>query len=311
MIGFVMTTDSALPARFLGGPGFVLLAAMLWGTTGTAQAFAPAGFDSTVIGALRLALGGSALLVLALVRGNLGSLRGWPFRPTLLAALFTAAYQICFFAAVAKTGVAVGTIVGIGSSPIAAGILGFLFRGERPGRLWMIATLLAVLGCALLSLSGGSVAVDPLGIALAIGAGTAYAAYTLVIKGLLDGRSPDAVIAVVFCLGALLLAPLLFGRELGWLFEPRGIAVILHLGLVTAGIAYWLFARGLQLVPVSTAVTLSLAEPLTAGLLGVVVLGEVLTPLAFTGIGLIFAGLLLLTVGGRALPRRASATPVT
>lgn len=307
-----MNSDSAAPERFLGGPGFVLLAAMLWGTTGTAQAFAPAGFDSTTIGALRLALGGSALLALAVARGNLGSLRGWPLWPTFLAALFTAAYQVCFFAAVAKTGVAVGTIVGIGSSPVAAGIFGFLFRGERPGRLWIAATLLALIGCALLSLSGGSVAVDPLGIALAIGAGTAYAAYTLVIKGLLDGRSPDAVIAIVFCLGALLLAPLLLlGRDFGWLFEPRGVAVILHLGLVTAGLAYWLFARGLQLVPVSTAVTLSLAEPLTAGFLGVVVLGEVLTPLALTGIGLIFAGLLLLTVCGRALPRRASATPVT
>lgn len=305
-----MTTDSFSPGKYLGGPGFVLLAAMLWGTTGTAQAFAPAGFDSTVIGALRLALGGSALLALAVVRGNLVSLRGWPLGPTFLAALFTAAYQVCFFAAVAKTGVAVGTIVGIGSSPIAAGILGFLFRGERPGRLWMVATLLAVVGCGLLSLSGGSVAVDPLGIALAIGAGAAYAAYTLVIKGLLDGRAPDAVIAIIFCLGALLLSPLLWGREFGWLLEPRGVAVILHLGLVTAGLAYWLFARGLQLIPVSSAVTLSLAEPLTAGLLGVVVLGEVLTPMAFSGIGLIFAGLLLLTLGGRALPRRAAATPV-
>ena len=308
-----MQPDAASPSKsapLVSGTGFVLLAAMLWGTTGTAQAFAPAGFDSTVIGGLRLTLGGLALLGLAQVRGHLGSLRGWPLWPTFCAALFTAAYQLCFFAAVAKTGVAVGTIVGIGSSPIAAGILGFLFRGERPGRLWSCATLLAIGGCALLSLSGGAVAVDPLGIALAIGAGCAYAAYTLVLKGLLAGRSPDAVIAVVFCLGALLLAPLLLGREFAWLAEPRGVAVILHLGLVTAGLAYWLFARGLQSIPVSTAVTLSLAEPLTAGLLGVVVLGEILTPPAFAGIALIFAGLLLLTLGGRRLRRRPAVTPV-
>ncbi len=302
-------SSSATP--LLAGPGLVLLAAMLWGTTGTAQAFAPAGFDSTVIGALRLALGGGALLLLALARGQLGSLRGWPLWPTLGAALFTACYQLCFFAAVAKTGVAVGTIVGIGSSPIAAGVLAFLLRGERPGRLWMLATALAVVGCSLLSLSGAKVAVDPLGVALAVGAGAAYAAYTLVIKGLLDGRSPDAVIAIVFCLGALLLAPLMLGRDFAWLAQPRGVAVILHLGLVTAGLAYWLFARGLVAVPVSTAVTLSLAEPLTAGLLGVVVLGEVLTPKAFVGIGLIFAGLLLLTLGGRALPRRTRVKPLS
>jgi len=67
----------------------------------------------------------------------------------------------------------------------------------------------------------------------------------------------------------------------------------------------------LQLIPVSTAVTLSLAEPLTAGLLGVVVLGEVLTLPAFAGIALIFAGLLLLTLGGLRLPRRAAVTPIS
>ena len=36
------------------GVWFVLMAAILWGTTGTTQAFAPAGFDPMVIGTLRL-----------------------------------------------------------------------------------------------------------------------------------------------------------------------------------------------------------------------------------------------------------------
>lgn len=300
-----MQTDSASPIKPSGGAGFVLMAAVLWGTTGTAQAFAPAGFDSTVIGALRLVIGGLALLLLALSRGGLGRLRDWPLLPTACAAGFTAAYQVCFFAAVAKTGVAVGTIVGIGSSPVAAGVLGLLFRGERPGRRWLAATALAVLGCVLLMASGGSVSVDPLGIALAIGAGSSYAAYTLAIKGLLEGRSPDAVMAVVFCLGAVLLAPLMLGRDLAWLAQPRGIAVILHLGLVTAGLAYWLFARGLASVSVATAVTLSLAEPLTAGLLGVVILGEQLTAISFSGIVLLFAGLVILAAGGRKVVRAA------
>ncbi len=284
---------------------FVLLAAMLWGTTGTAQAFAPAGFDSVVIGALRLVIGGLALMALAIGRGELGRLRDWPVLPTFWAAVFTATYQVCFFAAVAKTGVAVGTIVGIGSSPIAAGILGFLFRGERPGRRWGVATVLGIIGCGLLSINGGGVTVDPLGILLAIGAGASYAAYTLALKGLLESRPANAVMAMVICLGALLLSPLLWGRDLGWLAHPRSIAVILHLGLATMALAYWLFARGLAGVPVATAVTLSLAEPLTAGLLGVVVLGEQLNLLSFVGIGLLFGGLLLLSLGGRR-PLRAA-----
>jgi DME family drug/metabolite transporter len=289
------------------GMWFVLAAAMLWGTTGTSQAFAPAGFDPLVIGTLRLALGGGAMLVMVLLRSGTTQLRGWPLKSTLAAAAFTALYQVCFFAGVAKTGVAVGTIVGIGSAPVAGGALGYLFRHERLGRTWFAATALAIAGCAILTLSsGGEVVIDLLGVLLAIGAGVAYAAYTLVIKGLLEQHEPDAAIAVVFCLGALMLAPLLIGREMAWLAAPRSIAVVLHLGLVTAALAYWFFTRGLQRIQVATAVTLSLAEPLTAGLLGVLLLGERLNPLSFCGIALIFSGLVVLTCGGRATPETSA-----
>jgi len=292
-----------------GGAWFVLTAAVIWGTTGTAQTFAPAGFDPIVIGFLRLAIGGLVLLLLALSRKELGSLRGWPLRLTFLAAFFTAAYQACFFAAVAKTGVAVGTIVGIGSAPIAGGLLGFLFRGERPGRRWAIATFLAIFGCAALALSSsrGDVEINLFGLVLALAAGFSYAAYTLAIKGLLEDRSPNAVMAVVICLGALLLLPALWGRDLVWLLEPRSVAVALHLGVVTMGLSYWFFARGLRSVQVATAVTLTLAEPMTAGLLGVLVVGEYLPLTAWGGLLLILSGLLILALPAR---RAKKAVPV-
>lgn len=284
---------------------YILGAALLWGTTGTAQAFAPAGFDTTVIGFLRLLVGGLALLAIASWRRELGQIRDWNARKTLLAALFTASYQVCFFAAVQKTGVAIGTIVGIGSAPIAGGILGYLFRGERPGMRWAYATALAVLGCSLLSLTDHGVAIDLIGILLALGAGASYAAYTLVIKGMLEKQSPNAVMAVVVCLGALLLSPLMIGRELDWLLQPRAILVVLHLGLATMALSYWLFARGLQTVQVASAVTLSLAEPMTAATLGILVLGEMLTVGAFGGILLIFAGLVILVIPSRLRMRRS------
>ena len=284
------------------GVWFVLGAALLWGTTGTAQAFAPSGFDPMVIGALRLLIGGVALLGLALYRRELGRLRDWNWLPLFMAAVFTASYQLCFFAAVARTGVAVGTIVGIGSAPVIGGFLGRVFRGETLSRRWMIATSLAIAGCSLLSLSGGDIAIDPVGILLAVGAGAAYAAYTLMIKGLLEKHAPNAVMALVVCLGAILISPVLVNCELDWLLQPRSIGVVMHLGLATMALSYWLFARGLQTVQVATAVTLSLAEPMTAATLGIVVLGEQLNIQAFTGISLIFAGLVVLVA--RRLPVR-------
>jgi len=274
----------------------VLLAAILWGTTGTAQAFAPKTASSLAIGAIRLSLGGAILLILALTKGSLSG-GNWPRVATVIAALGMAAYQPFFFAGVAKTGVAAGTMVTIGSAPIIAGLFGFIVRGERPGHRWVIATALAILGCVLLLTSRNRLSVDASGFVMAICAGLSYATYAVANKKLLENHPPEAAIAVIFCLSAILLIPLLVTADLSWLEEGRGLLVAIHLGLVATAIAYILFARGLASLPVATAVTLSLAEPLTAALLGVVVLGERLTLLAFVGMFLLFAGLVILLRG--------------
>ena len=248
---------------------------------------------------MRIGIGGLALLTFAAVRGELRGLRGWPTVTTSIGAGAMAAYQPLFFAGVSLTGVAVGTIAAIGSAPIRAGVVGFLFRGERPTARWGAATALAVAGCALLVGGGGGVAIDPLGVVLALGAGASYGIFATAAKGLLEERSHVAVMAVVFSLGAALLSPALFFSDLYWLGEPRGALVAVELGLMATAAAYLLFGKGLSRVPVATAATLSLAEPLTAGALGVALLGERLTPAALSGLGLLLGGLILASIGGK------------
>jgi DME family drug/metabolite transporter len=279
------------------GYWFVLIAACLWGTNGTVQALAPEAAQPLVIGALRIVIGGLALLAVAAGRGALRDGKRWAFWPTLGAALSMAAYQLFFFAGVERTGVAVGTIVGIGSTPILAGPIGLLVRGERPSRRWLTATGLGILGCGLLILVGRSIQLDLLGIFLATMAGASYAVFATASKGLIEEHATEAVMAVTFCLGAVFVLPLLFTADLGWITQTNGALAVLHLGLVTAALGYLLFGRGLRLVPVATAATLTLAEPLTAGLLGVLVLREKLTLPALLGILLIFAGLAVLSTG--------------
>ena len=273
---------------------FILAAALLWGTTGTSQALAPAGANPVALGALRLIIGGTALLALALSRQSFRGILKWPILPTVVSAFFIAAYQLSFFAAVSITGVAVGTMVAIGSSPIAAGLLGYFVRRERLDWKWLIATLFAVAGCTLLALGGGGVKVNSTGIMLALGAGFSYAAYTVSIKGLLDENGPDSVLAIVFCAAALLLSPLLLFFGIDWVFTFKGAAVAIHLGVFATAGAYWLFVRGLKSVKIGTAATLSLGEPLTASLLGIVVLGERLGLWQTGGIMLLFFGIALL-----------------
>lgn len=281
------------------GAWLVLVAAVCWGTTGTAQAFAPAGASPLSVGAVRIAIGGAALLLWALLRRSFDRRRPWPVGATIVAAACMAAYQLCFFAAVARTGVAVGTVVAIGSGPIIAGILAWLVSREVPGWSWLLATVVATSGCVILGLGSGAVTIDVTGILLAVGAGGSYALYVLASKGLVAAQRPEAAMGVVFGLGALMLTPIYFTQSFTWLAEPRGLAVALHLGLITVAFAYVVFATALTTTPIATAVTLTLGEPLTAALLGVFVLHESLTPMEMAGVALLLLGLVILAWSAR------------
>lgn len=279
-------------------PFLILIAAMLWGTTGTTQALAPDAAHPIAIGATRLAVGGLFLFILVLLRGQL-SLKGWPVKATVLAALAMALYQPLFFSAVAMTGVAIGTVVAIGSAPILSGLLEWIYLKTRPQKVWWYSTFLSILGCLVLFMNNESVQVDPLGILLALGAGLSFAGYTLVSRDLVQKYSSLSVIAVVFTLSAIFLSPFLLMFDMSWIMSARGVGASLQLGVVATGIAYFLYARGLIHVPSSTAVTLALAEPMTAALLGVFIVGESLSPTSWFGILLLILGIGILIVSSR------------
>jgi len=274
----------------------VLLAALCFGTTGTAQALGPAGLSPAGVGGARILVGGA--LLVAFARG----IPRLPPKPLLTAAAGVAAYQLCFFAAVADTGVAVGTIVALGSAPAIAGALEWTIERRAPARAWAPATALACAGVALLALAGTDAAVSAPGVALALGAGASYAAYTLAAKRMLSaGHRPEHVMAGAFGLGALALVPVLAATGAGWLLRPGGAALALFLGIVPTAVAYVLFARGLERLSAAETATLTLAEPLTAALLGLVVLSEPVSPSAGLGAALVLGGLVVLAAPRRVL----------
>jgi len=286
-------------AGTVDGRLLVLAAAVLWGTTGTTQALAPAAAHPLVVGTLRMVIGALGLTAIALAsrrqaRG-VGDAR-WPVGVIIAAGLVIAAYQLLFFSGVARTGVAVGTIAGIGSTPIFAGLLELGLDRRPPGRRWLAATLLALAGNAvLLSQDGRGMVVEAVGVLLALGAGFAYALFVWLSKRVLRaGFAPVPATAAMFAAGGVALAPILFVFDTAWIATLPGGVVAAHLGLVATVLAYVCFANGLRTTGVATAATLTLAEPLTAGLLGVMVLGEALSAPAGVGIGLIVAGLIVL-----------------
>jgi drug/metabolite transporter, DME family len=189
---------------------------------------------------------------------------------------------------------------------VFAGLLGTVVRGERPDRRWLAATALALAGTSLLVGTGDRDDVDAVGVALALGAGASYAVYVAGSKVLLDaGRRPETVVAEVFGLAAVALAPVAVAAGLGPLVSWGGALTVAHLGLITVVVAYLLFGRGLAGVGVGTAGTLTLAEPATAAVLGIVVVGERPAPSTAAGLALVAAGLAVLVF--RTQVRRSSA----
>lgn len=275
----------------------VLGAAALFGTTGTAQALGPAGTTPLGVGSTRLIVGGLTLLaLLPLLGGRLASaVRLWRTPLGLVAGACTAVYQLCFFAAVQQAGVALGTLVTIGSGPVFAGLLALVALRERPARSWIVATALCVLGLVLLTAGpAGTTGNAVTGLLLALGSGLGYAVYTVAAKQLITSGSDSAtVMGSAFGLGGLLLVPVLLTQPLAWLASPGGWALAGYLGLLTTTLAYALFGRGLAVLPAGPVTTLVLAEPLVATVLGVTLLGERLTPLGLAGAMLVLTGLVL------------------
>ena len=272
----------------------VLAAAVLFGTTGTAQALGPVGSSPVTVGAMRIVVGGAALGCLALTAPrSIGRLSP---ALVLLAGAAVALYQLTFFEAVHRAGVAVGAVVAIGSGPVVAGLLERVLGAPWPGRRWLVATALAVGGVAALALGrAGGAPASASGILLALASGTAYASYTVVAKRLLErGAPPVRVMGAAFGTAALMLLPVLLAGNTAWLHHTRGVELALYLALGPTVLAYVLFARGLRRLTAAETTTIVLAEPVTATLLAVAVLHQGLGIAGAASIGLVLGGILVL-----------------
>lgn len=275
---------------------WVLAAAVLWGTTGTAQSFLQGDAHPLTIGAFRLSVGGFALLAFVILTKGLV----WteiPWRAALASAALMALFQPLFFSSVQLTGVAIGTVATIGSAPVFSGILEWTLLKRRPDRVWVSATVSAIAGCLLLFLGNGSASADPVGIILALGAGVSFAGYAITSKKVLEKMDAVPAVAVIFSLSALGLLPFLLFYDASYIMNFGNLGVIVYLGLGATSLSYILFSFGLKRIPSSSAVTLSLGEPMTAALLGVFIVGESLSGSAWFGVLLLLGGIVILTMG--------------
>jgi DME family drug/metabolite transporter len=217
-----------------------------------------------------------------------------------------AVFQTAYFGAVQSTGLAVGTVVTLGTGPLLIAVGARLVLHERLPRGGVAAMAAALGGLVILVLGHSGGTVRPLGVALALlsAAGYAYSALTArwagraepaeltgadegVATGQARGPAADPVVvtAWAFGLGAVLLLP--FALVTGILPHTAHPAELLgvlgYLAAVPTALAYPLYFAGAAVVRAATASVIMLIEPVSAAVLGAVMFGEPLTAATLGG----------------------------
>lgn len=314
--------SAAVRRRYRSGLACLAGSGLLWGTGGLIGTLLGrfAGLSPLSVAAIRLLAGGGLIVAFLAATGTRRPAGRAAWHRIAVNGLLSAQFQGCYFAAISLTSVSLATLVTIGASPVivaaverirdwrAPGEPAGTGRPGKHGRQGVITFGLALAGLALLmgrpgggpGAPGGVAALAGCGLALLAAAG--FATVTLIGTSPVPGLTDLAVNGYGFTLGGLVLLPLAaldggLGFRAGTapeLFASVGLLLALAVG--PTAVAYTLYYRGLRTEAAATAALLTLAEPLTAAVLGAVVLGDRLGTLGIAG------GLML----GMALVRAAA-----
>ena len=279
----------------------LIVSCLMWGTTGVVAAGMSADVSTFAIGSFTMGVGGIILAALTwpAVRKAVAipEARWW----VILGGIGVVVYPLAFYAGMRDAGVAVGNTVALGSGPLFAGVIEWLATKRKPTQRWFLALGIAGLGLAFVGVArGGTSEVGLNGVLLALIAGMAYALYSVAgSRVIAAGASFRGSMGAVFGSGALplLVVLVLTGGPLVSDFDNLVRGAYLALGPLV--LAYLLFGYALTRASASLVTLVTLLEPVFATILAVLMLGEVLPPIGWVGIGLLVSGVAVATV-----PRR-------
>ncbi|OCG07911.1 hypothetical protein A9G13_06800 [Gilliamella sp. wkB178] len=280
----------------------VILASVLWGTTGTAATFAPS-LSPLLVGAVAMGIGGLLQCLLALTqivkqRQLLIKYRSF----LILGAVAVAIYPLAFYTSMRWAGVTIGTVVSIGSAPILSVIIEYVNHDFRLTKQWLIGAILGIVGMLLLAFADNNTETIvyehlSMGILLGLIAGLTYAVYSWCARQLmLKGIATKSAMGATFGCGGLLLMPIviLMGAPL---FESvTNLTVGVYMAAIPMLLGYLCYGFGLANIPASTATTITLLEPVIATILAIFIVGESLSFIGWLGILLILICLIFITV---------------
>ncbi len=215
-------------------------------------------------------------------------------------------FSLCMLFGVSLTS-AVSAGVIMAAIPATVALLSWLFLRERiTGRTWT-AIACAAAGIGLLAFAqpaGDGAAAGELawvGNLLVLGAVVCEASYAVIGKALTGVLGPKRITSLINLWGFVLVTP--FGLYTALHFDFGSVAPGSWLLLVFYALAasiwtVWLWMTGLKVVPAAQAGVFTVMLPVSAALVGVLVLGEPLGGLQVVAFAAALAGVLLATLPG-------------
>lgn len=281
----------------------VLGAAAFWATFGIFAKFLYArGYSPLELASVRAFVGMLAAALWLLRRPSALRLdrRGVLFY-AVYGVLGFAVFETIYFAALERTSIAIAAAL-LYTAPAFVVLASRALWHEHIERRRLLALIMVLLGVllvtgALTAIRTGTAHLTAGALALGLGAGAGYAAYTLFSKVATQRYSNEASLFWSFFFAALALglveAPFpLLSRN------PADLPLLLGLGIVPTLLPYALYLSGLRRLRASTAAMLASLEPVIAALLAVLILGEALDFLRITGIALIVGAAVLIAREG-------------
>jgi drug/metabolite transporter (DMT)-like permease len=207
---------------------------------------------------------------------------------------------------VGRSGAIAAAIV-MASIPAWVALLSAAFLSERVTQREWIAVALAVMGIALLGLgqhttaqgvAADTAAIDPLGLAALLAAALCEAIYSVIGKRLTGSLGAKRITAIINLWGLALATPL--GAFAAWHFRfdrvgPGQWGLLVFYAFAASVWSVWLWMTGLKTVPASRAGVFTVMMPLSATLVGVLVLGEPFKPLQGAALALACLAVILAT----------------
>lgn len=262
------------------------LAPAIWGSTYLVTTEFLAAWDPLTLSLLRALPAG--LLLLALMRQWPSGV--WWHRALLLGILNFSFFWIMLFISAHRLPGGVAATVGA-IQPLFVLLMAGLALGTPVRPAAIAAAMAGMLGVALLVLAPGA-ALDMWGIAAGLAGAIAMAAGTVLTRKWQPPVSPLTFTAWQLTAGGLVLLPF----EI-WLhpplpeLTPRSLAGLLYLGLIGAAGTYILWFRGIARLGPGVVAPLGLLSPVSAVLLGWMVLGQTLSPVQMLGMAVVIGSI--------------------